>query len=62
MSVCSLRLMRTSLCPAALARAATRLVFPTPGEPSNKIGLASCIARRRRAVLRRVEGAESSNA
>ena len=61
MSVCSLRLMRTRLCPAALASADTRLVLPTPGEPSRRMGLGSCIARRRRAALRRVDGAESSN-
>ena len=36
--------------------------FPTPGEPSNKIGLrASCNARRRRATLRLVDGAVKAN-
>mmetsp|Transcript_9794 Transcript_9794/g.44613 ORF Transcript_9794/g.44613 Transcript_9794/m.44613 type:complete len:203 (+) Transcript_9794:10057-10665(+) len=60
MSVCSLRLMRTRLWPAAFASADIRLVLPTPGEPSRRIGFGSCIARRTLAALRRVDGAESS--
>ena len=37
-------------------------VLPTPGEPSNNIGLrASCKARRSLATLRLVEGAVSAN-
>ena len=62
MSVCSLRLMRTSAWPDARAKAAIRLVFPTPGEPSSKIGFVSCIARSARAALRRAEGAEKEKA
>eukprot|EP00982_Pelagococcus_subviridis_P002018 15649-Pelagococcus_subviridis.AAC.2 len=61
MSVCSLKLTRTSSCPDAFASAAMSDVLPTPGEPSSKIGFVSCIARRTRAALRRVDGAVSSN-
>ena len=61
MSVCSLRLTRVKRCPAALANALIRDVFPTPGEPSSKMGLVSCMARSTRAAFRRAEGAVSSN-
>lgn len=44
MSVCSLRLTRTSVCPTAAASAATRLVLPTPGLPSSSTALGSCVA------------------
>ena len=45
MSVCSERLMRTRLCPEALASAEMRLVLPTPGLPSSKMDWGSCSAR-----------------
>ena len=34
-------------CPAILATATTKLVFPTPGAPSNKIGLGNWSPRSR---------------
>ena len=34
--------MRTNVCPADLAIAETRLVFPTPGEPSSSNARGSC--------------------
>jgi len=41
MSVCSLQLMRTKTAPADCARAATRLVLPTPGLPSSSTAFPS---------------------
>lgn len=46
LTVCSDRLILTSWFPEALASAATRLVFPTPGEPSSSTGLCSFRARK----------------
>lgn len=45
-TVCSDRLILTRWFPEAFASAATRLVFPTPGEPSSSTGLCSFNARR----------------
>lgn len=42
MSVCSERLMRTTLWPDALAIAMQSEVLPTPGLPSRRMGLRSC--------------------
>lgn len=44
-TVCSDKLIRTKPCPVTFAKVLTRLVFPTPGLPSSKIGLGNCIAR-----------------
>eukprot|EP01136_Pigoraptor_vietnamica_P011881 Opistho-1_new@51227 len=59
-SVWSLRLMRTMGYPAAAASAVTRLVLPTPGEPSRRMGRRSCMPRRTRCRLRHVVGACSA--
>lgn len=45
-TVCSERLILMSWFPEALASAATRLVLPTPGEPSSRMGLWSFSARK----------------
>lgn len=50
-TVCSDRLIRTRRFPEALASAATKLVLPTPGEPSSKTGLCSFRALRSRWAL-----------
>ena len=44
LTVCSERLILTNECPLARARAATRLVLPTPGAPSSNSGLPNCMA------------------
>lgn len=51
-----------SVSPEAAARAATRAVFPTPGEPSSSTARLSCSARSVRAALRADVGAPKSNA
>ena len=51
LTVCSDKFIRTKLKPASLAIAATRLVFPPPGEPSSRIGLGNCKARITRRAL-----------
>ena len=56
-TVCSERLILTRLWPLALARAETRLVFPTPGIPSSNNGFPNCMARRSLKALRRGPGA-----
>lgn len=45
-TVCSDRLILTRGFPEAFASAATKLVFPTPGEPSSRTGLCSFKALR----------------
>mmetsp|Transcript_31942 Transcript_31942/g.53420 ORF Transcript_31942/g.53420 Transcript_31942/m.53420 type:complete len:203 (-) Transcript_31942:182-790(-) len=60
MSVCSERLIRTSLWPEAAASAETKLVLPTPGEPSRRIGFFNCMALNTRKTLRDVVGAVMS--
>lgn len=35
---CSDKFMRTTLCPENFPKATIKLVFPTPGLPSNKTG------------------------
>ena len=57
LTVCSDRLMRTSSFPVALAMAATRLVFPTPGDPSSRRGRGSCRPRSTLWALTQVVGA-----
>lgn len=44
LTVCSDKLIRTSVLPEALAKAPTKLVLPTPGEPSSRMGLFSFVA------------------
>ncbi|KAH3671434.1 hypothetical protein WICMUC_004614 [Wickerhamomyces mucosus] len=56
-SVCSDRLIRVSAFPVAFARADTKLVLPTPGLPSNRIGFLTCIALTTRMALAAVVGA-----
>jgi len=51
LTVCSERFILTTLCPLAWPNAITRLVLPTPGVPSNKIGLYSCKALNNRRAL-----------
>eukprot|EP00983_Pelagomonas_calceolata_P051717 1142538-Pelagomonas_calceolata.AAC.1 len=46
---------------ARLAKAPTRAVLPTPGDPSTSTALRSCSARSSRNALRAVVGADSSN-
>lgn len=48
LTVCSDKLTRTSVLPEALAKARTRLVLPTPGEPSSRMGLLSFVALKSR--------------
>ncbi|EGV61435.1 hypothetical protein CANTEDRAFT_108873 [Yamadazyma tenuis ATCC 10573] len=56
-SVCSDKLIRIKSFPVALAMAEIKSVFPTPGLPSNKIGLCTCIASITRMALDEVVGA-----
>ncbi|EGW30735.1 uncharacterized protein SPAPADRAFT_141939 [Spathaspora passalidarum NRRL Y-27907] len=56
-SVCSDKLIRTKGLPVALANAVTKSVLPTPGLPSNKIGLWTCMARITLMALDAVVGA-----
>eukprot|EP00962_Isochrysis_galbana_P005086 scaffold1394_cov109-Isochrysis_galbana.AAC.29 len=58
-SVCSDRLMRTTGWPHAAPSAWTSDVLPTPGLPSSRTGLRSCIARKTRNALARGVGAAS---
>ena len=51
LTVCSDRHILVKLCPLALAMAATKVVFPTPGGPSNRRGLRICSALSRRWAL-----------
>lgn len=44
LTVCSDKLIRTSVLPEALAKAPTKLVLPTPGEPSRRMGLFNFVA------------------
>lgn len=44
LTVCSDKLIRTRVFPEAFANAATKLVLPTPGEPSRRMGLFSLAA------------------
>lgn len=48
LTVCSDKLIRTRVLPEALANAPTKLVLPTPGEPSRRIGLFSFVALKSR--------------
>lgn len=56
LTVCSDRLILISSWPDALAMAPTRLVFPTPGEPSRRIGRGSWRARNTRWAFWEVVG------
>ncbi len=56
-SVCSDKLIRVKSFPVALASADIKLVLPTPGLPSKRIGLFTCIALTTRIVLAAVVGA-----
>jgi hypothetical protein len=47
--------------PAAFANAATRLVFPTPGLPSNRIGLFNWSPLNTRDAFKPVVGAKNVN-
>lgn len=47
-TVCSERLILVNGCPENLASAVTRLVLPTPGEPSRRMGRVNCMARTNR--------------
>lgn len=60
LTVCSDRLILTTWWPDALASAVTRLVFPTPGDPSRRIGHKSCNPRKRRWIFMDVVGASSA--
>ncbi len=57
MSVCSDKLMRTTLWPDALAMAMQSEVLPTPGLPSSRMGLCSCRPRSTRMTFLAVVGA-----
>ena len=62
-SLCSDRLMVTSLLPLALASASTSDVLPTPGLPSMRMGLAPCcMPRSTRSRLQRAVGAPRKKA
>ena len=52
---------RRAVRDAAAARAEMMDVFPTPGLPSERIGLLSCIARMILAAFFFVDGAERAN-
>lgn len=56
MSVCSDKLILVKGYPAILASADTNAVFPTPGDPSNRIGFLNCIARKTLIALMDVVG------
>ena len=60
LTVCSDKLILISSCPDALAIAVTKLVLPTPGDPSSKIGLGSCRPRNTRTAFWDVVGAFSA--
>jgi hypothetical protein len=51
-------LILVSWYPAAFASAVTRLVFPTPGLPSKRIGLVSCSPLNTRDTFKLVVGAK----
>jgi hypothetical protein len=61
LTVWSDTLILVSRNPAAFASAATRLVFPTPGLPSNRIGLFNWSPLNTRIAFKPVVGAKSVN-
>ena len=62
LTVCSERFILVIPWWHVLARAETKLVLPTPGEPSKSTGRESCMARMSFIVLTEVVGAERENA